>query len=205
MAGGCGSVVPRKDLGDHRSCDRIEPQAPGIARALGIHDRAVGGHTPGQQLPTAQFGLAATPHPVGDQGAFILGHRPPDLEEQLIVRVLTHRPLQELDLTASLREFVHEEHLTHIVAGQPIGGREQDPLKGGQGGPIPQPIQAGTVELAPTIAVIAVDVVLGQMPIRLGRHIRAQPAQLLFNRLCLLLTGGTRTYRATSMGLLLRV
>jgi hypothetical protein len=144
-------------------------------------------------LPTAQLRLTATPHPVRDQGALILGHRSPDLEEELIVWVLTHGPVQKLDLTAPLGEFVHEEHLMHIVAGQAIRSGHQDPLTDGQGGTIPQPVQAGAVQLGPTIAVIAGDVFLGQMPIRLSRDILVKPGQLLFNRLCLLLTGGRDT------------
>ena len=81
-----GVSIPRKGLGDHRGFDRIQSQALGIAWALGVHDIAVRRHTPGQQLPTAQFGLAATSHPVSDEGAFILGHRAADLEQELIVR-----------------------------------------------------------------------------------------------------------------------
>ena len=140
---------PRKDLGDHRGFDRIEPQALGITGALGIHDIPIRGDTPGQQLTTAPLRLAATSHPVGDQGAFILGHGTPDLEQELIVRILTHGLVQELDLTAPLGEFRDEEALMDIVAGQPIGGREQDPCKGGQGGASPQPIQAWPLQLAP--------------------------------------------------------
>ena len=188
-----GVGIPRKDLGDHRGFDGIEPQTLGITGALGIHDRAVGGDAPGQPLPTAQLGLPATSHPVGDQGAFRLGHCPPDLEQKLIVRILTHGSVQELDLTAPLGEFIDEEHLMHIVAGQPIGGRDQDPFKDGQGGPIPQPIQARPIQLGPTITIVAVDVFLSQMPIRLGRHICAKSGQLLRNRLRLLLTGGRDT------------
>jgi hypothetical protein len=180
-------------VGDHRGFDGIAPQTLGITGALGIQDIAVGGHTPGQQLPTAQFGLPATPHPVGEQGAFILGHCSPDLEEKLLVRVLTHRSLQKLDLTAPLGEFLDEEHWLHLVAGQAIRSGHEDPCKDGQGGPIPQPIQARPIPLGPTIAVVAVEVFLGQMPRRLGHHIRAKPGQLLFNRRRLLLTGGRDT------------
>jgi hypothetical protein len=68
-------------------------------------------------LTTAPLRLAATSHPVGDQGAFILGHGTPDLEPELIVRLLTHGPVQERDLTASLGEFLDEEDLMDIVAG----------------------------------------------------------------------------------------
>jgi polar amino acid transport system substrate-binding protein len=60
-------------------------------------------------LATAQLRLSATSHPVGDQGAFILGHGPPDLEQELIVRILTHGSVQELNRTAPLGEFLDED------------------------------------------------------------------------------------------------
>jgi len=52
-----------------------------------------------------------TSHPVSDEGAFILGHALGSGAE-LIVRILTHRPLQENStLTGPLGEFIDEEHL----------------------------------------------------------------------------------------------
>jgi hypothetical protein len=184
---------PREDLGDPGGLDGIEPQALGITWALGIHDIPVGGDGPGPQLATAQLRLSAPSHPVGDQGAFILGYGPPDLEQELIVRILTHGPVQELDRTAPLGEFLDEEHLMDIIAGQPVGGREQNPCKGGQGGAIPQPIQAWPIQRGPPIAIVAVDVCLSQRPLGLGRHMCAKTGQLLLNRLCVLLPGGRDT------------
>jgi len=186
---------PRQDVGDHRGFDGSEPQTLGIAWALGGHDIAGGGHTPGPQLPTAPCGLPATAHAVAAEGAFILGHRPPDLAQELIRRLLTHGPVQELDLTAPLGECVDEEPLRHRVAGQAIRSGHQDPFNDGQGGPIPQPIQARTGEPAPTRAVVAVEVFLGQLPLRLGRHRLAKPGPRRFNRLRLLVTGGRDTDR----------
>jgi hypothetical protein len=61
---------------------------------------------------------------------FILGHRAPDLEQELIMWVLTHRPLQKLDRTASLDKFATEEPLVDIVAGKAIrsGHSERQPV-----------------------------------------------------------------------------
>lgn len=98
---------------------------------------------------------------------------------------LTHGPVQALDRTAPWRECVDEAQWLHIVAGQTSRCGPQDPLPGG---PIPQPIQARPRPRGPTIAVIAVEVCLGQRPIRRGRHIRAKPGQVLGHRLRL--TGG---------------
>ena len=168
-------------------------KTPGITGALGVHDIAVGGHTPGQQLATAQFGLPATPHPIGDQGALILGHGPPDLEHELIMWVLTHGSLQKLDLTAPLGQFIDQKHVMDIVAGQPIRSRHHDQFKGGQRGTIPQPIQARPIELGPAIAVIPIDVLFRQMPVGMRRHMGLQAVELLLNGLRLLLTIGRDT------------
>jgi hypothetical protein len=59
--------------------------------------------------------------------------------------------------------------------------------------PIPRPIQVRTVEPAPTTAVVALDVFFGWMPLRRGRHVLAEPGQLLFNRLRLRVMGGRDT------------
>jgi len=144
-------------------------------------------------LATAPLRLSATSPPVGDQGAFIRGHGTPDLEQELLVRIRTHGPVQERDLAAPLGEFLDEEPLMDIVARQPIGGREQDPCTGGQGGAIPPPIQARPIQLGPTIPIVAVDGFLSQMPIGLGCHMGAKTGQLWRNRLCLLWPGGRDT------------
>jgi acetyl-CoA acetyltransferase len=105
--GGRGGIrIPGEDLGYHRGFHRIKPQALGIARAFGVQDIPIGSDGPGQQLATPSCGLAAAAHPIGDQGALILGHRASDLEQQLILEVLTHRAVQKLDLTAALGAFV---------------------------------------------------------------------------------------------------
>ena len=144
-------------------------------------------------MPTAPFGLAAASQPIRDEGAFILGHRAPDLEQELIVRILTHGPLQELDRTAPLGAFVDEEHVMDIITSQPVGSGHEHKVEDGQGSAIPQPIQARPVEFGPTIAIVSVDVFLGQMPVGLGRYMRAKTGKLLLNRLCLWLPGGRDT------------
>jgi hypothetical protein len=90
------------------------------------------------------------------------------------VRILTHRPLQELDLTAPLGEFIDEEHLMDIVTRQPVGSGHEHQVEGGQDRAIPQPIQTGPVEFGPTIAVIAVDILLGEMPVGPSRELLAK-------------------------------
>jgi hypothetical protein len=153
-AGRCVRVdIPDRDLGDHRGFDRIDLQAPGIARALGVHDIAAGGTLQGSRWPRRHY--ACRPRRI-----------------RSVIRV---------------RSYSATTPRIWSRSGQ------QAPLKDGQGCPIPQPIQARPMQLGPAIAVIAVDVFLGQMPIGLGRYIRAKPGQLLVNRLRLLWTGGRDT------------
>ena len=59
----------------------------------------------------------------------------------------------------------------HIVAGQAIGSREHDTFKGRQGNPISQTVKTGTLEGGATLAVIAVDVPVSDMPLWLCGHI----------------------------------
>ncbi len=87
------------------------------------------------------------------------------------MRVSTHRTIQKLNAASALSEFVDEEQLMHIVTGQTIWGRDEHLFKGRQSGTIPQPIQPWAREFGPAIAVITVDMFLGQMPVGLHRDI----------------------------------
>ena len=78
----------------------------------------------------------------------------------------------------------------HIVAREPIRGGEQDPLERAQGGAIASPIQPRTVELRAAVAIIPVDMVVRQMPVRLHHDMLLQADELLFNGLLLRLPVG---------------
>jgi len=172
----------------HRRLDRVNPHPAGITGTVGIEQIAVGGASPGQQLSASQLGLATPSHPFRNEGALVLGYRTANLSQELIVRIITHGTFDERNLTAALSEFIDQEHLMHIVASEAIRSRDHEAFKGGHGGSVPQPIEARTVALGPAIAVIAREMFLGQMPLRLASHMRVQAHQLLLNRLLLLLT-----------------
>ena len=74
---------------------RVDLDGGRVAGALRVQPVPVGGAGPGQQLPGAQPGQPPAAHPVGDEGALVLGHRAPDLEHQLLVRVVPRRPVDE--------------------------------------------------------------------------------------------------------------
>jgi hypothetical protein len=102
--------------------------------------------------------------------------------------VITHRPLDELDPTAPLGEFIDPEHLMHIIARSTIWGGDQHTVHRGHGHPIPESIQTGALERGTTIPVIAVNVLVGHSPLGVRRHVLAETTELLFNRLVLWLT-----------------
>ena len=90
----------------HGRLDRVNAHAAGIPRAVRIEEIARGRASPGQQLATAERGLAPSAHPLGNQGPLVLSHGRADLSQQMSMRVITHRPLDKLDPPAALGEFV---------------------------------------------------------------------------------------------------
>jgi len=127
-------------------------------------------------------------HALGNQGSLVLGHRRTDLSQQLIMRIITHRPLDKLNATATLGAFIDQEQLMHIVARSTIRGGDQHTGTGGHGSAISESIKTGALESGATRAVITVDVRVGDIPIGVRRHVIAETTALLFNRLVLLLT-----------------
>ena len=64
-----------------------------------------------------------------DQVALVFGHRSADLQHELVVGILAHRSLEKLDLAATFFQFLDQEHLIDILAGQSVWGRDQNPIK----------------------------------------------------------------------------
>ncbi len=134
--------------------------------------------------------MPATPHPLGNQGALVLGHRTADLEHQLVVGVIAHRTIEELDAAPGSLQFFQDHHLMDVVAGESIRRSQEDQIECRLGRLIAQVIQAGAFELGPTLAIVTEDMFLGQTPIGLCGHIGPQTGQLLVNRVGLLLAAG---------------
>jgi hypothetical protein len=110
------------------------------------------------------------------------------------MRIITHGPLDTLDTAATLGECIDQEHLRHIVPCEASGRSHQHACKGGQRCPVSESVQTGTLERGATVAVSAIDVLVCNMPIRLERHVGVQAAEVLLNRLMLLLTTGRDTH-----------
>jgi hypothetical protein len=68
-----GSSIPGKHVLHHSSLDWVNAYAAGIARAVGIKQRALGGSSPRKKLATAQFGLAPSAQALGNYGPLVRG------------------------------------------------------------------------------------------------------------------------------------
>ena len=110
------------------------------------------------------------------------------------MRIITHGALDKLDTAATLGEFIDQEHLMHIVPCEAIGRSHQHAFKGGHRCPVSESVKTGTLERGAAVAVLAIDVLVCNMPIRLERHVGVQAAEVLLNRLMLLLTTGRDTH-----------
>jgi len=182
IQGGPVLQIPFEHLLHYGGFKLLHPQPVGVAGPLGIDPITERRADPRQQLPGLQFGQPPPPHPVGDQRAFVFGYRPPDLQQQLIMRVLTHGPLQEFHLAAMPAQFLNEQHLMHILPRQAVGDGDQHQIQIRQGGPVTQPIQTRATEEGAAVSVVPIDLVFRDSPPLLP-GMGVQSGQLLFNGL----------------------
>ena len=183
--------VPGKDLLNNVGFDWINAHPAGVTGPLWVQDISIRRSRPGQQCPGAQFCLPSTSHPLGDQAALILSHRPTNLQQELIMRIIIfHRAIQFLDRTTQLVQFFYQQNLMNVFASQAIRHSDQNQLEGRHAGGVSQPIQARTIELRACIPIVAINVLLRQLPIGMLGYGFPQTFNLLFNTLTLHLTVG---------------
>ena len=174
----------------HGSLDWVKTHAAGIARAVGIKQRALGRSSPREKRATAQCGVAPSAQALGHQGPLVLGHGGADVSQSLSMRIIPPGPLDNLDATATLGEFVDQEHRRHRVTREAIGRSHPHACKGGHRRPVSASVQTGTLKRGAAVTVIALEGLVCNMPLRLERHGGVPAAELLLNRLLLLLTTG---------------
>jgi len=180
--------VPVEQLRDHHRFAGLHPDQGRIAGPLGVQPVAEQRAGPRQQRARPQLGQPATPHPLGDQRALVLSHRPADLQQQLIVRILAHRTIQELHLAAVTGQFFDQQHLVDIVTGQPVRRGHQHNVQISHRRMITQPVQTRPAQAGTAITAITVNMLPIQHPAASG-HRRAQPVKLLLDGLRLGLAG----------------
>jgi hypothetical protein len=188
-------TVQGEQLRNHGSLGRVERNAARVARPVGARPIAVRGIGPRQQPAGAQLGEPATPHALGNQGALVLGHRATDLQQQMIVRVVAHRPVKELGGATGLRPLLHEHHLVHVITREAVGGSDQHAVDLATLYGIAQAVQPRSRQHGAAIAVVAKhmgridDPAIGGT----GVHRGGQPLELLLNGLVVDLMAGRDT------------
>ena len=162
---------PLEDLADcHPLVDQPAVQGP-HQLGLDLVDRQVSGHAiagrdvavavggpPGD--PGAGPGLLqlATAEAVAEQGPLVLGDGALDLEQELVVRVVGDRPLDELDVAAVLAELLQEEDLVGVLAGQAVGAEDGQDVELAVAGGVPQAVESGAVQALAGVALVGEDV-----------------------------------------------
>lgn len=121
-----------------------------------------------------QLAQAPPAHALGNQAALVFRHSAADLQQELVVGGLAHRPVEELDLASRCRDLLQQQHLMHVVPRQPVRCRDQHPVEDAQRHAVAQPLQAGPLEIGAAVAVIAEDVLVRHWPaLRLGTPLQA--------------------------------
>jgi hypothetical protein len=152
-----GGAVAGKDCLDPDALSRLDPHAGGIARMLQAEALALRGNRPRQPEARLECMQSPAPHALGDEGAFVLRHRATHLQEQVVMRILTHGPVQELTPAASALDLFQEHHLVDVVRGQVIGSGEQHQVTAGCGHRIAHGIQSGSAQGSTTAAFVTKD------------------------------------------------
>ena len=71
----------------------------------------------------------AAAEPLAEQGPLVLGDGPLDLEQELVVRVVGDRAVDELDVAAGPAELLQEDDLIGVAAGQAVGAVDRDDVE----------------------------------------------------------------------------
>jgi hypothetical protein len=135
--------VPPEQLRDRRGLGRVGARAGGIARAIRVDPVSVRRPGPRRHLTAPQLVEPAAARALGDERALVLGHRPADLQQQTVLRIVGERPVGELDLTAVALQLLREQDLVDVIPRQPVGFGDEDAIELGQRGEVAEPIEAG--------------------------------------------------------------
>jgi hypothetical protein len=70
-----------------------------IAWTFSIQNVAIECLGPGQELPRTQLGQPSPAHAVSDKRTLVFRYSAPDLEDKLVMWIITHRSIQKLNPT----------------------------------------------------------------------------------------------------------
>jgi len=84
----------------------------------------------------------------------VLGEHALELQQQVVLWRSADRPVEKHDLRAGAREFLDQNGLVRVGAGETVGGMHVDEVDGGQGDQVAQALQGGPDQAGPAVAVV---------------------------------------------------
>src|SRR5947209_8255020 len=106
--------IAGKELCDDGDLGWLQAYPCGITRTARVHPIAIRWTGPGQQATGLILLSSPPPHTLSDQTPFVLSHGPANLEQQLIMGILTHGPISKLHLASAAFKFLHQQHLVDV-------------------------------------------------------------------------------------------
>jgi hypothetical protein len=125
---------------------------------------AVGGIAGDPMAGAGPLELAAA-EPLGEHRPLVLGDGPLDLEQELVVRIVGDRRVDELDVAAGPAELLQQEDLVGVTPRQPVGAEDRDDIELAGAGGVAEAVEGGSVEARSGVSLVDEDVlVLELMP-----------------------------------------
>jgi hypothetical protein len=114
-------------------------------------------------VPVARPLQLAAAEALAQHRALVFGDGALDLQQELVVRVVRDRVVQERHLAAGPAELLQEQDLVGVAPRQAIGAQHRDEPDGAVADGVAQRVEAGSVEAATAVALVAEDVLLRKL------------------------------------------
>jgi hypothetical protein len=131
--------------------------------------------------------LPSTSHAIGDERAFVFSDGAANLRNEVLVRVVRCRAIDEHHVDSIPLEFFEKNHLVHVVARKTVGSADQHRIEGGPCRLVTQGIETRSLELGSSVAIIPKNMSFLDDPSRSLSDVGPQERYLLFDRLRLML------------------
>jgi hypothetical protein len=179
---------PSIELAHHAGLRLIHDQAGrhgAAARFVGVAIRGLGA----DDVALARLLQLAAAEALTEHGALVLGDRALDLQQELVVRVVRNRALQEHDLDAGAAELLEQQDLVGVLAREAVGAEHRHDIDRAVVGGVAQGVETGPVEVGAAVALVAEDV-LGDEGVPLLAGPGAQGGELAVDGLLAFLAFG---------------
>ena len=177
----CSCTNSVEDVAHHFRFVQEHAVAGGLAVALPDIRETVGRTAQGADLTVARTMDLAASRPLQDLRALVLRDHALHLHEQLVLRRLARRAVEEDRRDPLLAQLVEQQHLVGVLARQAVGAVHVQPVDASLGDPIAQPLERGPHQRRAAEAVVEVNV-LGQQHVAVGRHALLERRDLAVDR-----------------------